>query len=132
MINVRNNGNVQDSADLVILDANDTSKELARYSISDLQTDKVDIFKTNIKSDWADDNGKAAVIVKVINANQELYTYNNYTEKYEQSTAYYDFAGRQTIRIDWTNHGYSSHGNPHVHYTTYNSQYRDGITIRWD
>ena len=34
--------------------------------------------------------------------------------------------------IDWTNHGYSNHGNPHVHYTTYNSQYRDGFTIRWD
>ena len=66
------------------------------------------------------------------NSSYTNYTYNNYTEKYEQSTAYYDFAGRQTIRIDWTNHGYSSHGNPHVHYTTYNSQYRDGITIRWD
>lgn len=25
-----------------------------------------------------------------------------------------------------------NHGNPHVHYTTYNSQYRDGFTIRWD
>lgn len=60
------------------------------------------------------------------------YTYNNYTGKYEKSTVYYDFAGRQTIRIDWTNHGCANHGDPHVHYTIYNAQYRDGITIRWD
>ena len=66
------------------------------------------------------------------NSSYTNYTYNNYTGKYEKSTAYYDFAGRQNIRIDWTNHGYSDHGNPHVHYTTYNSQYRDGFTIRWD
>ena len=66
------------------------------------------------------------------NSSYTNYTYNNYTGKYEKSTAYYDFAGRQIIRIDWTNHGYSNHGNPHVHYTTYNSQYRDGFTIRWD
>ena len=66
------------------------------------------------------------------NSSYTNYTYNNYTGKYEKSTAYYDFAGRQTIRIDWTNHGYSNHGNPHVHYTTYNAQYRDGFTIRRD
>ena len=60
------------------------------------------------------------------------YKYNDFTRKYEKSTAYYDFSGRQSIRIDWTNHGYSDHGNPHVHFTTYNSRYRDGITIRWD
>ena len=58
--------------------------------------------------------------------------YNTYTGKYETSTAFYDNAGRQTIRIDWTNHGYSDHGNPHVHYTYYNAQYRDGKPIRWD
>ena len=66
------------------------------------------------------------------NSSYTNYTYNNYTGEYERSTAYYDFAGRQNIRIDWTNHGYSNHGNPHVHYTIYNSQYRDGFSIRWD
>ena len=66
------------------------------------------------------------------NSSYTNYTYNDYTGKYEKSTAYYDFAGRQNIRIDWTNHGYANHGNPHVHYTTYNAQYRDGFTIRWD
>ncbi len=60
------------------------------------------------------------------------YKHNVRTGEYEKSTVYYDFAGRQTIRIDWTNHGFLNHGNPHVHYTTYSSQYRDGISIRWD
>ena len=66
------------------------------------------------------------------NSSYTNYTYNNHTGKCEKSTAYYDFAGRQTIRIDWTNHGYSNHGDPHVHYTFYNSQYPCGYTIRWD
>lgn len=60
------------------------------------------------------------------------YSYNEYTQKYEKSTAYYDYGGRQFLRIDWTNHGYSDHGNPHVHYTSYNGQFPDGTTIRWD
>ncbi len=60
------------------------------------------------------------------------YRYNSFTEKYESSTAYYDYAGRQIIRIDWTNHGYSSHGNPHIHYTQYGVGFEGGKIIRWD
>jgi len=66
------------------------------------------------------------------NSSRIHYKYNTKTGKLEKSTVYYDHAGRQTIRIDWTNHGYSIHGNPHVHITTYDSRYRDGITTRWD
>ena len=66
------------------------------------------------------------------NSSYTNYTYNYHTGKFEKSTAYYDYAGRQCIRIDWTNHGYSDHGNPHVHYTIYNWLYRDGISTRWD
>ena len=66
------------------------------------------------------------------NSSYTNYTYNNYTGKYEKSTVYYDFAGRQNIRIDWTNHGYSNHGNPHIHYTNYDAQHPNGFTIRWD
>ena len=36
------------------------------------------------------------------------------------------------IRIDWTNHGYTDHSNPHIHITIYDSQYPDGKTVRWD
>lgn len=60
------------------------------------------------------------------------YKFNDHTGKFEKSTAFYDLAGRQSTRIDWTNHGYLDHGNPHVHITTYNSQYPDGKPIRWD
>lgn len=65
------------------------------------------------------------------NSSHTQYKYNNHTGEYERSTVCYDFAGRQIIRIDWTNHGYSDHGNPHVHITTYNSQYPYGIHVRW-
>ena len=60
------------------------------------------------------------------------WSYNSFTQSYELSTAYYDYAGRQVIRIDWTNHGRIDHGNPHIHYTYYDGQYRDGISERWD
>ena len=66
------------------------------------------------------------------NSSYVNYKYNSYTEKYEKSTTYYDCAGRQSIRIDWTNHGYKDHGSPHIHYTFYDSQYPQGKTIRWD
>lgn len=58
--------------------------------------------------------------------------YNSYTGEIELSTVSYDYAGRQSIRIDWTNHGRSNHENPHVHYTTYGKGYAQGRTIRWD
>ena len=37
----------------------------------------------------------------------------------ETSTVIYDYAGRQSIRIDWTNHGRLDHGSPHVHFRFY-------------
>ena len=36
----------------------------------------------------------------VPNSSYTCYKYNDYTGKYEKSTAYYDLAGRQVIRID--------------------------------
>ena len=56
--------------------------------------------------------------------------YNDYTGKYEKSTTYYDYAGRQSIRIDWTNHGYSNHDNPHIHFTFYSNIYPNGFSMR--
>ena len=57
--------------------------------------------------------------------------YNSHTGKIEISTVSYDYAGRQTVRIDWTNHGYLDHKNPHVHYTIFGKGYESGRTIRW-
>ena len=58
------------------------------------------------------------------------YKYNVHTGEWEKSTAYYDYAGRQVLRIDWTNHGRSDHGNPHVHRVYFSDIYRDGIAKR--
>ena len=60
------------------------------------------------------------------------YNYNMRTGQWEKSTAYYDIAGRQAFRIDWTNHGRLDHGSPHVHLYYYNNIYRDGISKRLD
>ena len=76
--------------------------------------------------------GKHAPKYSTPNSSYTNYSYNTYTNSYERSTAYYDYAGRQVLRIDWTNHGRSNHGNPHVHRYTYNSVYRDGTEMRLD
>lgn len=75
---------------------------------------------------------KKAPLRSTPNSSYVNYRYNDYTRQYEKSTAYYDYAGRQCVRIDWTNHGYSTHGNPHIHYRAYSAQYPDGKRIRWD
>ena len=50
----------------------------------------------------------------------------------ESSTVIYDYAGRQSTRIDWTNHGRGDHGNPHVHFRIYNKSNINGLKIRMD
>ncbi len=45
--------------------------------------------------------------------------YNVKTGNVERSTVIYDSAGRQSIRIDYTNHGRPDHCNPHIHYRSY-------------
>ena len=46
--------------------------------------------------------------------------YNSKTGEIETSTVKYDYAGRQSIRIDYTTHGRRAvHTNPHVHYRMY-------------
>ncbi len=57
--------------------------------------------------------------------------YNSYTNKVETSTVFYDFAGRQTFRIDYTDHGRpSDHTNPHSHMYLYNGQYPEGKKVK--
>ena len=58
--------------------------------------------------------------------------YNAFTNEYEYSTVYYDVGGRQVLRIDWTNHGYSDHYNPHVHVYLYDGRYPQGKQIRME
>ena len=56
--------------------------------------------------------------------------YNAHTGEYEYSIAYYDYGGRQTLRIDWTDHGRANHTNPHAHVYIYDGEYPMGIDAR--
>ena len=42
------------------------------------------------------------------------------TGQYENSTVIYDQFGRQSYRVDWTNHMRADHSNPHLHELKYN------------
>ena len=58
--------------------------------------------------------------------------YNKVTGKIENSFVMYDYAGRQVLRIDYTNHGRSDHTNPHVHKYIYGNEYVYGKEERWN
>ena len=78
---------------------------------------------------WAN---KTAPEYNTPNSTYTNYRYNQYTGELEYSIAYYDIGGRQSMRIDWTNHGRLDHGNPHIHYKLFNAQYPMGIKVRLD
>ena len=61
------------------------------------------------------------------NSEYTNWKYNPSTGEYEYSTVYYDYGGRQVLRVDWTNHGRTDHTNPHVHFTFYDGTYPLGI-----
>lgn len=109
-LEVKNEGNISDSAQIVLLDANDTSKELNSYSISSLDVGSSMVYKVNLQEEWAT-NGKIAVLVKVVNAEDEMYVHNNYS--YEYATVNY---GTYNISYE-LNGGENSANNPET-YTT--------------
>ena len=49
-----------------------------------------------------------------------------YNGQIERSTVINDFAGRQSIRIDWANHGLPNHGIPHIHFYEYSNEFAQG------
>ena len=71
--------------------------------------------------------GKKAPLYSTPNSIYENYKFNSHTGEWEYSVAYYDVGGRQYKRVDWTNHGYSDHSNPHIHYRRYDSQHPMGV-----
>lgn len=75
---------------------------------------------------------KDSSMVGTPNTKYDHYKFNTHTRQYEKSTVYYDYAGRQSIRIDWTNHGRVDHGNPHVHFRIYDSENIYGKKYKWD
>lgn len=111
MVEVENDGNCEDSTQLVLLDANEPSNELASYNINNLSPDEKKVYKINIQDSWLDDNGKTAIIVKALDGDVEMYTHNNYV--YEYATLNY---GKYTISYE-LNGGENNKDNP-VEYTT--------------
>ena len=60
------------------------------------------------------------------------YKYNPTSMEYEYSDVFYDFAGRQHMRIDYTDHGRIDHGSPHIHFRQYGKGSIDGQKFRLD
>lgn len=118
LVEVENQGNRIDSASLNLYNANDTEDEYGSRDISDLKPGHGKMFKINVKDDWVNDSGKAAVLARVEGASHELYTYNNY--EYQYVTMNY---GKFTITYH-LNGGANHSANPGT-YTT-----ADTITLK--
>lgn len=82
LVEVKNEGNRKDSAALKLYNANDVTESYGERDVSNLEPGSAKMFKVNIKQDWADDNGKVAVLAHVQDASNEMYTYNNYAYQY--------------------------------------------------
>lgn len=82
MIEVKNDGNISDSAKVEVVNANDITQELNSYSLSSLAAGHTKIFKMRLQESWADLNGKVSVLVQVSDAENEVYTYNNFAYEY--------------------------------------------------
>lgn len=112
LVEVKNEGNVRDSADLVLYDANDTSNILKSYGISSLDAGNSKVYKIKLLEEWADENGKLALLAKVVDSECEMYLYNNY--EYEYATMNY---GTYNIVYE-LNGGVNSEKNPSTYTTT--------------
>ena len=70
------------------------------------------IFKIKVDSKWADSNGKVAMLIKALETEDEIYTYNNFS--YEYATLNY---GQYTITYV-LNGGKNNSSNPSTYLTT--------------
>lgn len=79
---VENLGNVSDSTNLRIYNANDTTEQYNSYSTESIQPNEAQVFKIRLKDDWVDDNGRIAILLDLDKTNDEIYTYNNFLYEY--------------------------------------------------
>lgn len=111
MLEVKNEGNIGDSADVALYDANDLTQEIHRVSVGYLEAGNTEIFKIRLQEEWANEDGKIAVLARTENSNADIYTYNDYAYLY--ATTNYG-----TYKIEYElNGGENSDENP-VSYTT--------------
>ncbi len=112
MVEVKNNGTIKEGTTLKIYDANDTAKELYSENTSDIEVGSTKVFKINVDEEWGDSNGKAAMLIKALETDNEIYTYNNF--RYEYATLSY---GRYAITYV-LNGGKNNRSNPASYLTT--------------
>ena len=112
MVEVKNNGTISDSTTLKIYDANDATKEFYSKNTGSIGVGSTKIFKIKVDSKWADSNGKVAMLIKALETENEIYTYNNFS--YEYATLHY---GQFTITYV-LNGGKNNSSNPITYLTT--------------
>lgn len=112
IVEVKNNGTSSDSSKLKICDANNTTKEFTSSDTGTIDVGSTKIFKIKVEKDWADANGRIAMLIKVDETEDEIYTYNNFS--YEYATLNY---GQYTIAYV-LNGGNNNSKNPYTYLTT--------------
>lgn len=112
MVEVKNNGTISDFSKLKICDANDMTKEFTSSDTGTIDVGSTKIFKIKVEKDWADANGRTAMLIKVDETENEIYTYNNFS--YEYSTLNY---GQYAITYV-LNGGTNNSKNPYTYLTT--------------
>lgn len=112
MVEVKNNGTISDSTTLKIYDANDATKEFYSEDTGSIDVGNTKVFKIKVDSKWADSNGKVAMLIKALETEDEIYTYNNFS--YEYATLNY---GQYTITYV-LNGGKNNSSNPSTYLTT--------------
>ena len=111
LVEIKNEGNRKDSATLNLYNANDVTEKYTSKKFSNLAPGHTKMYKLNVDSDWADDNGKIAILAHVEDVSNEMYSYNNYT--YQYATLNY---GKFSISYE-LNGGTNNSQNPDT-YTT--------------
>lgn len=112
MVEVKNNGTIKEATTLEIYDANDATKELYSEDTDDIEVGCTKVFKIKVDEGWADSNGKVAMLIKALETEDEIYTYNNF--RYEYATLNY---GKYAITYV-LNGGKNNRLNPSTYLTT--------------
>ncbi len=112
IVEVKNNGTVEGSTTLKVLDANSVNKEFCSENTGNIAVGSTKLYKININSKWADSKGKVAMLIKAGETENEIYTYNNFS--YEYATLNY---GKYNIKYV-LNGGKNHTSNPSSYLTT--------------
>ena len=112
LIEVRNIGELTDSAKIIINDANDISKELVSESIENLESGAVQVYKIKMLDKWADSKNTVSAMISVVGSKYEYNMRNNYEYEYASMN-------NGSFNIQYVlNGGTNSNSNPSTYTTT--------------